>query len=92
MFLWCCKFIPSGWLSEGLKTKHDIYLIVLMNSEDGQTIMGGKYDGMYELSGSLTYCISPALLEGVFDELDKRMEIDRMIEAAKRASPGEPCK
>lgn len=93
IFLWFCKFVPSPWLSDALKEKHNIYVIVLMNTEDGETVMGGKYDGMFELSGTLTYCVSPALLEGIFDELDKRMEVDRMIaEANKTTNPGESYK
>lgn len=89
--MWFCKFLPSSWLVESLKQKHGVYLVVLMNPEDGKTLVGGKHDGLFEMNGTLTYCISPMLLEAVFAELDKRMEVDRMIIETSR-NPDESCK
>jgi len=83
-FLFFCHYLPIGWLADAIKSRGETYIIVVMKKEKWTQKNGGKNDGLqwYEGKGFMTYSCTPEFCKVMFDELDKKIEVDLLMKNA----------
>jgi hypothetical protein len=81
-FLFICRCIPIGWLADALKSRGESYIIVVMNQEKWGEEKDNNGIGYYEGEGFMTFSCTPEFCRIMFDELDKKIEVELLMKSA----------